>query len=173
MTLPLTMPERIHLLQEWILPLMIYPARAYFPTEDVCTKLANVYRVTLRLSSWGLTLPIRRCPRSWGELTSRSLACTWCGSTPRILCCPNTTRVNSPPSPLSISMGGPKVSGYRQNWEICPGSSWARSPGTHTHSWAHQPKPTPSVGSWPRSSPQHRPSTAAELLALCAFQGHQ
>ena len=65
-TLPLTMPERVHLLQEWILPLMIYPARAYFPTEDVCTKLANVYRVALRLSSWGLTLPILQLPPKLG-----------------------------------------------------------------------------------------------------------
>ena len=65
-TLPLTMPERVHLLQEWILPLMIYPARAYFPTEDVCTKLANVYRVALRLGSWGLTLPILQLPPKLG-----------------------------------------------------------------------------------------------------------
>ena len=34
-TLPLTMSERVHLPQEWILPLMLYPARAYYPTEDV------------------------------------------------------------------------------------------------------------------------------------------
>ena len=78
-TLPLTMPERVHLLQEWILPLMIYPARAYFPTEDVCTKLANVYRVALRLSSWGLTLPIVQLPPKLGGalLPKPSLFLLW------------------------------------------------------------------------------------------------
>ena len=65
-TLPFTMPERVHLLHEWIPPLMIYPARAYFPTEDVCSKLANVYRVTLRFGSWGLTLPILQLPPKLG-----------------------------------------------------------------------------------------------------------
>ena len=58
---------------------MIYPARAYFPTEDVCTKLANVYRVALRLSSWGLTLPILQLrPKMGGALLPKpSLFLLW------------------------------------------------------------------------------------------------
>ena len=56
--LSLTHDERIALFQEWVLPLLIFPARAYFPTDSVVAKLANVYKVALRLNSWGLTLPI-------------------------------------------------------------------------------------------------------------------
>ena len=41
-SLRLTLPTRITLLQEWILPLVIHPARSYFPTEEVCSKLADV-----------------------------------------------------------------------------------------------------------------------------------
>ena len=58
--------ERIALFQEWVLPLFIYAARAYFPTDYVIAKVTNVYRVTLRLTSWGLTLPILAMPPSAG-----------------------------------------------------------------------------------------------------------
>ena len=64
--LPLTLPERAQVLQEWILPLLIYPARAYFPTEEVHNKLAHIYRIALRVSSWGLTLPIWQQPPKLG-----------------------------------------------------------------------------------------------------------
>ena len=52
----LTLPERVALLQEWILPLLIVPARPYFPTKEVCSKLADIYRTALRVSGWGLIL---------------------------------------------------------------------------------------------------------------------
>ena len=50
-SLRLTLPECIALLQDWILPLLIYPARSYFPTEEVCSKLVDIYRTTLWVSS--------------------------------------------------------------------------------------------------------------------------
>ena len=98
-TLPLTMSERVHVLQEWILPLMIYPARAYFPTEDVCTKLANVYRVTLRLSSWGLTLPILQLPPKLGGalLPKPSLFLLWQHATHFVMSRHDTSKL----SPIS------------------------------------------------------------------------
>ena len=98
-TLPLTMPERVHLLQEWILPLMIYPARAYFPTEDVCTKLANVYQVALRLSSWGLTLPILQLPPKLGGalLPKPSLFLLWQHATHFVMSRHDTSKL----SPIS------------------------------------------------------------------------
>ena len=54
--------KRIALLQEWILPLLLYPARSYFPIEEVRSKLAGIYRTALRVSSCGLTLPILAQP---------------------------------------------------------------------------------------------------------------
>ena len=98
-TLPLTLSKRVHLLQEWILPLMIYPARAYFPTEDVCTKLANVYRVTLRLSSWGLTLPILQLPLKLGGalLPKPSLFLLWQHATHFVMSRHDTSKL----SPIS------------------------------------------------------------------------
>ena len=57
-TLPLTFSEQIGLFQEWILPLFIFSARTYFPTDTVVAQLATIYRTALKISSWGLTLPI-------------------------------------------------------------------------------------------------------------------
>ena len=64
--LPLSLPERVALLQQCIIPVIIFAARSYFATEEVCAKLANVYRTALRLSSWGLTLPIKELPPNEG-----------------------------------------------------------------------------------------------------------
>ena len=57
-TLPLTHQERVALFQEWVLPLLIFPARAYFPTDAVISQVLAVYKTALCLTSWGLTLPI-------------------------------------------------------------------------------------------------------------------
>ena len=43
-TLPLTHQERVALFQEWVLPLLIFPARAYFPT-DACSDIPGVSSV--------------------------------------------------------------------------------------------------------------------------------
>ena len=64
--LPLTLDERVALLQEWVLPLLIYPARAYFPTTSVIAQLSSIYKQALNISSWGLTLPILQLPRNKG-----------------------------------------------------------------------------------------------------------
>ena len=64
--LPLMFSEHIALFQEWVLPLFIFPARAYFPTDQVVAQLAVVYRTALQISSWGLTLPILEPPPSLG-----------------------------------------------------------------------------------------------------------
>ena len=64
--LPLMFSERIALFQAWVLPLFIFPARAYFPTDQVVAQLAVIYRTALRISSWGLTLPILESPPSLG-----------------------------------------------------------------------------------------------------------
>ena len=63
---PLTFSERIALFQQWVLPLFIFPARAYFPTDPVVAQPAVVYRTALRISSWGPTLPILESPPSLG-----------------------------------------------------------------------------------------------------------
>ena len=55
--LDFTREERVALFQEWVLPLFIFPARAYFPADPVITKIATVYKVAPRLNSWGLTPP--------------------------------------------------------------------------------------------------------------------
>ena len=51
--LQLTQDERVALFQEWVLPLFIFLARAYFPTQQVVGKLLVIYKVALRLNSWG------------------------------------------------------------------------------------------------------------------------
>ena len=66
-TLPLTFSERIALFQEWILSMFIFPARTYFPTDTVVAQLATISRTALRISSWGLTLPILESPPGPGR----------------------------------------------------------------------------------------------------------
>ena len=84
-TLPLTHDECIALFLEWVLPLFIFPAWAYFPTDSVVAKLANVYKVALRLNSWGLTLPILAHAPAQGGNNHPSPAPSSCGSTQRHL----------------------------------------------------------------------------------------
>ena len=59
--LPLTQDERVALFL-WVLPFFVFHARGYFPTDHVVAKLSVIYKVTLRLNSWGLTLPIMAMP---------------------------------------------------------------------------------------------------------------
>ena len=42
-----------------MLPLFIFLARAYLPTDAVVSQVAAIYWTALRVSSWGLTLPIQ------------------------------------------------------------------------------------------------------------------
>ena len=49
--------ERSELLQTWILPILAFPAKAYFPSPSVCSSLQSVYLAALRLNSWSLTVP--------------------------------------------------------------------------------------------------------------------
>ena len=60
--LPLTQDEHVALFQEWVLPLFIFPGRGYFPRDQVVAKLSVIYKVALRLNSWGLTLSIMAMP---------------------------------------------------------------------------------------------------------------
>ena len=64
--LSLTQAERVALLQESILPPFIFPSRAYFPTDGLISKIRNIYRTALCVSSWGLTLPILQLPPNLG-----------------------------------------------------------------------------------------------------------
>ena len=84
-TLQLTHEERIALFQEWVLPLFVCPARAYFPTDYVIAKVSNVYKVALRLNGRGLTLSIWHCHRLKGGTACPTPRCFSCGNTPRHL----------------------------------------------------------------------------------------
>ena len=85
--LQLTQDERVALFQEWVLPLFIFPARAYFLTDPVVAKISVIYKVALRLNSWGLTLPIMALPPLREGTTYPNHAYSSCGSTPPPLCC--------------------------------------------------------------------------------------
>lgn len=62
----LTLPDRVSLLKQWIIPLLTFPARCYFPKEQVCSQLSTIYSVTLKLTSWGITSPILELPPKLG-----------------------------------------------------------------------------------------------------------
>ena len=123
------------------------------------TKLANVYRVTLRLSSWGLTLPILQLPPKLGGalLPKPSLFLLWQPATHFVMSRHDTSKL----SPISAQhfngwakrFGVQAVQGYRRSWETSHGYSWAPSPGTPILFWAPQQKPTPSYGNWHPSFP--------------------
>ena len=61
-----TQDEWVAPFQEWVLPLFVFPARAYFPTDTVVAKISVIYRVALRLNSRGLALPIMALPPNQG-----------------------------------------------------------------------------------------------------------
>ena len=64
----LTLGERVHLLQLWILPLLVFPARVVFPTEQVISSLKTIYSVALNTTSWGLTNEILSLPLGEGGM---------------------------------------------------------------------------------------------------------
>ena len=85
--LPLTQDEGVALFEEWVLPLFIFPARGYFPTNQVVAKLSVIYKVALRLNSWGLTLPIMAMPPTLGgnRLPEPPTFLLWQHATPFVL----------------------------------------------------------------------------------------
>ena len=62
----LSLDERVALLQQWILPLLVFPARVVYPTEQVISSLRTVYHIALRLNSWSLTVDILSLPKVEG-----------------------------------------------------------------------------------------------------------
>ena len=60
--------QRSELLKLWILPLLVHPtsARAVYPDDNVCFTLQLVYRVALKMGSWGVTQPILSLPKEQG-----------------------------------------------------------------------------------------------------------
>ena len=54
----LSLADRVELLQSWILPLLVYPSRVVYPTDNVIAAVKTIYRVALKLSNWGVTLDI-------------------------------------------------------------------------------------------------------------------
>ena len=62
----LTHTERAALLQEWVLPLFILPARAYFPTDAEINKFNTIHRTAVNVGSWGLTIPVTQLPSALG-----------------------------------------------------------------------------------------------------------
>ena len=52
----LSLLERVHLLELWILPLLVYPARIVFPSAGVISTLKTIYQVALKLNSWTITM---------------------------------------------------------------------------------------------------------------------
>ena len=62
----LSLAERVLLLNLWIIPLLIYPARVVFPSDPVVSALRTVYQVALKLNSWSITLDILSYPMHKG-----------------------------------------------------------------------------------------------------------
>ena len=54
----LSLADWVELLQSWILPLLVYPARVVYPSDNVVAAVKTIYRVALKLSNWGITLDI-------------------------------------------------------------------------------------------------------------------
>ena len=111
-TLQLSHEERIALFQERVLPLLIFPARAYFPSDMVVAKVTKVYKVALCLNSSGLALPIvahepakggNNMPPPWTFL---------CGSTRRHASRRYTSPMQCPGCPGPTCVTGPE----RMEW---------------------------------------------------------
>ena len=54
----LSLVDRVELLQSWILPVLVYPARVVYPSDNVIAAVRTIYQVALKLSNWGITLDI-------------------------------------------------------------------------------------------------------------------
>ena len=66
--LPLGLMEKSVLFASWVAPVCYLTARAYRPTEHVCSQLDLVHRTALGLTNWNLTMPILLLPPSEGGL---------------------------------------------------------------------------------------------------------
>ena len=62
-SLELSLEGWVELLKLWILPLIVYLARAVHADENVCSALTLIYHVALNLNSWGITQPILSLPK--------------------------------------------------------------------------------------------------------------
>ena len=51
----LSLADRVELLQSWILPVLVCPARVVYPSDNVIASVRTIYRVALKLSNWGIT----------------------------------------------------------------------------------------------------------------------
>mmetsp|Transcript_12980 Transcript_12980/g.23327 ORF Transcript_12980/g.23327 Transcript_12980/m.23327 type:complete len:216 (-) Transcript_12980:124-771(-) len=60
----LSLSESVELVKLWMLPLIVHPVRVVFPTNPVISMLRTLYRVALRLNSWGITPGILTLPRT-------------------------------------------------------------------------------------------------------------
>ena len=56
--LALSLQERVELLQRWILPLLVYPARVVFPSENVLSAVKTIYHIALKVNSRVITTDI-------------------------------------------------------------------------------------------------------------------
>ena len=64
----LDLDQRQKLLELWIMPLLIAPARVIFPTKEVTASVRTIYNTALRTNSWGLTHSILAQPLDSGGL---------------------------------------------------------------------------------------------------------
>ena len=64
----LDLDQRQKLLELWIMPLLIAPARVIFPTKEVIASIRTIYNTALRTNSWGLTHTILAQPLDSGGL---------------------------------------------------------------------------------------------------------
>ena len=62
----LSLDERVALLQQWILSLLVFPAKVVYPAEQVISSLRTVYHIALRLNSWSLIVDILSLPKIEG-----------------------------------------------------------------------------------------------------------
>ena len=67
-TLQLSMNECAFMLTSWILPVVAWVSKAYYPPVSVIRQLKLVYHVTMGTNSWVITLPILSRPRTQGGL---------------------------------------------------------------------------------------------------------
>ena len=64
----LSLADPVEFLQSWILPVLVYPARVVYPSDNVAEAVKTIYRVALKLSNWGITLDILSQGKDQGGL---------------------------------------------------------------------------------------------------------
>ena len=83
----MSLEERVELLQSWMLPLLVYPARILFRDENVIWAIKTIHNIALKLNSWGITTDIPFHPKDQGEMDLAPppiFLC--CGNFPPFLC---------------------------------------------------------------------------------------